>query len=62
MTNHTNCSHEPTKSARAKCRRDAAKPTPLPTVCTCTNTMLDSDTDRCLSCGLLPEGFDFFSG
>lgn len=26
MTSHTNCSHEATKSARAKCRRDASRP------------------------------------
>lgn len=25
MTNHTKCSHEATKSARAKCRKDRAK-------------------------------------
>ena len=26
---HSNCSHAATKSARAKCRRDAAKPTTI---------------------------------
>jgi hypothetical protein len=29
-TSHTNCAHAATKAARAKCRRDAAKPAAAP--------------------------------